>query len=319
MFDTLNIWIPREAIGDTPDHAYSEYQRLINEMDTIKKNIKGNDVYRFNLDNFAVLIFDEGISIKGSLAKYHFGNNFETLNINSAYRAVKRLEFDLKVPVLKAEVRRIDFSTNFILPEIPNYYYGYLLDAPRTKRELKNTSLYFTNKSKQLLFYDKIEWAKKENPDIPISWVGKNILRYEYRFFRDSIKKLSSKKVLLGDLIKPDIYIQILDKWQTEYFKIQKKKEFIIDYYSINKPKDFFDMLLAESLKQKDYHEHIDLLEQMKVRKVFKNRSDYTRVKKRLTKHYVQGYATTTKNPLEPLNQAVLNHYSNELKSIESE
>jgi hypothetical protein len=316
MFDTLNLWIPREAIADTPDLAYSEYHRLVEQLN-LREVIHNESIrHKGKFDNFYICIFDSGISLKGSLAKYYLGNNFDTLDIHSSKKALSQLATDLDIPILEAEVRRIDFSTNFILPMMPSHYFGYLLESSRTNRVVNTTSLNFMNKSKQIFFYDKVQWAKNKAIETPSKWIGKNVLRYEYRFMKNFKKKLGLKTVLAKDLIKPKTYETLLETWHTEYFKIKKKKEFIIDYYTITTPKDFFDMVLAETFKQRDYHEYIELIEQMKARNLLKNRYEYCRLKKKLTEHYMQGMSIKTSDPMKPLNEAVNLHYVKEAESL---
>ena len=68
------------------------------------------------------------ISISGSLAKYHYGNNLNTLTREATGNTIAELSDLISVDLNNARVQRIDFSTNFITEYITQVLFQ-LLEA----------------------------------------------------------------------------------------------------------------------------------------------------------------------------------------------
>lgn len=139
------------------------------------------------LDGLDIKETSRGIKIKGSLAKYYFGNNLETLTRDQTKEAFDKMCDSLHLDINDAALSRIDIATNFIVSEPPQNYYSFFGDAARLNKSQQGSTLYFSNKSRAIVFYDKCKEAKAHKMDIPDEFKNKNVLRYEYRLKR--IKK----------------------------------------------------------------------------------------------------------------------------------
>jgi len=172
---------------------------------------------RGKLDGLEVKETSRGIKIKGSLSKYYFGNNFETLTIEQTKDVVEKICDNLHLDVREAVINRIDFATNFIVSEPPLNYYSFFGDAARLNKSQQGTTLYFSNKSRSIVFYDKCKEAKARRMHIPDEFNGKNVLRYEYR-----LKRLKINQITLEDLYRKETFNWFVDEWQRRYFSIRR-------------------------------------------------------------------------------------------------
>lgn len=99
------------------------------------------------------------VTIKGSLAKYYLGNNFQTLSQKTTSEAIEKLSDDLNLDINLCKVSRIDLSTNFITDFKPTLYYDYLDSLMRFQRLVQPDSLCykqssFTSHEQKVLFTD---------------------------------------------------------------------------------------------------------------------------------------------------------------------
>ena len=83
------------------------FRHCTNISCTDKKN---SSYMQGDLKNMRVTFNEGSISIKGSLPKYYFGNNCETLSKSNTKEALENISSDLSIDINKAKVTRIDFS-----------------------------------------------------------------------------------------------------------------------------------------------------------------------------------------------------------------
>ncbi len=169
------------------------------------------------LRNLEIKMNGRGILLEGSLAKFYFGNNFNTLTLNESIEAIGQINELLHIDVLGANVYRVDVGTNIITNESPRNYYPCLIEVARLDRRPKGYSLYFDNNSKTLLYYDKTREAKSKRMFIPLEYRNKNVLRIEHRQL-----KFNRYKRTIGDLLKREIFNDLIDEWYKGYHSIKK-------------------------------------------------------------------------------------------------
>jgi len=172
-------------------------------------------------NNYLITIKNNHLLIKNSLATYYLGNNFDTLTFSQTKEAIEKLSDDLHLDMGDAIIRRVDFASNFVMNEPPQNYYSSLSEANNLNRHQMNTTLYFTNDSRSLVFYDKsVQYREKLLP-IPEDYKDKNVFRYERR-----LKKISKLKWQLKDLYKRNIYNNLLKEWKDDYESIRKSPSY---------------------------------------------------------------------------------------------
>ncbi len=179
--------------------------------------ITGELFEKGKLDGLDIIEFSRGIKIKGSLSKYYFGNNFETLTREQTKDAVQRISDSLHLDVREANLSGIDFATNFIVTEPPQNYYSFFGDASRLNKSIQGSTLYISNKSRAIVFYDKCKEAKAHKMHIPDEFKNKNVLRYEYR-----LKRIKKKQITLEDLYSKEIFYWLIDEWLHSYQDIRR-------------------------------------------------------------------------------------------------
>lgn len=247
-----------------------------------------------------------GVAIEGSLNKWlHEGSNLYELTLNDAGQAIEEISESLHTDLSTASVTGLEFGTNIVLSNTVSRYYRLLGEMPRRVRDpLSRTSLYYNRKGSrnldQFVFYDKIAQAKKEKISIPKSLAGVNLMRVELRYNGSLSKQLVRQYVTGATLLEQSFYAELKSRLIEKYYSIQKTETINIeDMTNIKKPTDaakiFFSILFAKSGDGQQAIE--DYLNQLKDKKVFKDRNDYLRTKKQITR-IIQSATISEGDPL---------------------
>lgn len=233
-----------------------------------------------------------GLSIEGSLNKWlHEGSNLYDMSLADAGQAIGEISEALHTNLLDASVTGMEFGTNIILTNTVSRYFRLLGEMPRRVRNpLSRTSLYYDRRGKrnldQVIFYDKIAQAKKEKISVPERLTDKNLMRVELRYNGNLANQLG--RAVTGDtLLEQLFYKELKSRLIEKYNSIQKLETINVkDMSKIKKPTDaakiFFSILFAKSGDGQQAVE--DYLNQLKDKKVFKDRNDYLRTKKQITR-----------------------------------
>jgi len=282
MFDTVNFWLDRvELSGGSP----FDTQRYLSEL-TERQNENGYSCTGKEGD-YQINIAENGISLKGSLAKYHLGNNIDTLTRHTAKQAIEQLSDNLHLDISKAKVTRLDISTVIQTKRPPADYYNYLGQKPYFDRlQATKETLYYNNHQRKIIFYDKTKEAKGAGVAIPEIFINNNLLRYELRF----TKRLNNQfkaNVTASTLTDEVFYKNIIQSWHNEFKTIQKLKNnsFMIEENTTLKKAKEAIIANALQIAGQDYIENC--LNDLKAAKCLNNRSDYTKLKADLNKMLV--------------------------------
>ena len=282
MFDNVNFWINGCDISKGKTFEVLPYLSEITE----RQNEQGYSCTG-KVKNYSVCVLYNGISMKGSLAKNHFGDNIHTLTRKDAQWAIEELSDRLHIDINLAKVTRLDISTVLYTKQPPADYYPYLGQKPYFER-LQSTpdTLYYNNHQRQIVFYDKAKEAREKGVQIPEILQNANLLRYELRYTKRINKQLNND-VTAGKLYVRPFYDSLIENWYQELKSIHKlkKQSFMID--DITTLKAAKDALFAHLLKQSGQSTIDDFLNELKAQKKFSNRADYTRLKTDLNKMLV--------------------------------
>ncbi|SHI74396.1 phage/plasmid replication domain-containing protein [Algibacter luteus] len=221
MYDNVGLWMPSDRIN------WSGYKDTIpallsNITYTEKQN--GNWWINGSLENLKIAVGEAGISIIGSPNKYVHGYNFAALTRQEFQHGIEKISDTFSIDIKKANTSKIDIAHNFCMQEEVKHYYHYLGICKYYKRLAYENSLYYSNKQRTIVFYDKVKEGKKNGETIPLAWLNKNILRYEFRLKGRILKQLNRSNLYAEDLYKDEFYIQIIDRWILEYQNITKNK-----------------------------------------------------------------------------------------------
>jgi len=279
MYDTINMYYnildnPAPSIEKLFEHCNNKSEHY---------NVRDDSSYlQGNLKNMRVTLNDSSISVKGSLCKYFYGNNIDTLNLTNTREALNQISADLSIDIHKASVSRIDFSTNIVTDFTPTIYYPYLGQLSRFERYEQPNSIYYNQKAKRLLFYDKIEEAKNKGMTIPKQHIGDNLLRYELVLNSDVPRYLKYNGLYALDLGSEELFKKLLHIWYSYYQQIQKHSKTIkIMADNIKTPKDV-ETRIFNALVRRNPKEVQRFLLELKAKDVFEHKEYYSRLNSKI-------------------------------------
>lgn len=244
MYDNVHMRLATVG-GDTS----TVVGRLSNAKQTI--DIDTGECRTFGyLNNLRVQVYESGLYIVGSLAKYYNGGNIYTLNRKDTERAVEKLSSELGVDISSAKVTYVEFGDAFIMTYPVQEYLKRLSSMPRMARNQQESTLYFQTKGvedpKKFVFYDKETELRKKKEPLPDGFNGLNILRFEIRFKNRLPQQLGWPEVTASTLYNREFYRKMLNLYQQCYFSISKRKTLKPSALrDIKNPKDAFDCLVA--------------------------------------------------------------------------
>ena len=279
MYDTINMYY------NILDNPAPSVEKLFGHCNNRSEhyNVKNDSSYvQGDLRNMRVTLNEASISVKGSLCKYFYGNNIDTLNLTNTREALNQISADLSIDIHKASVSRIDFSTNIVTDFTPTIYYPYLGQLSRFERSEKPHSIYYNQEAKRLLFYDKIEEAKKKGMTIPKQHIGDNLLRYELVLNKGISRYLKYNGLYVQDLGSEELFKKLLHLWYSYYQQIQKHSKTIkIMADNIKTPKDV-ETRIFNALVRRNPEEVQRFLLELKAKDVFEHKEYYSRLNSKI-------------------------------------
>jgi hypothetical protein len=279
MYDTVNMWLDQERAGKVNFLAQiPNYLTNITEYHS-EENFSISGL----LNNYSVNVYENGISLKGSLAKYYLNDNVHTLTRGDSQQAIEKLTDTLHVPMINARIYRVDVAKHFQMKNPVYFYYDLLGDKRYFKRlQAAKESLYYKTKIKQLIFYDKLAESKAKRVNVPDVYMNSNLLRYEMRFTGRLSKQFNLTEVTASTLINERFYIGILNQWVNEYLSIEKIKKLTLNNNQMSTPDDFFNQLLLMKINELGQNEVLNLIEDLRAKKAFTKPEYYSRAKRKI-------------------------------------
>ena len=251
-------------------------------------SVKWGHRSRGRVGDYRVCVGDAGISLQGSLAKFHLPSNLYTLTRQGAEEALEQLSDILHLDIFStARITRVDISTVLPTSRPPADYYRFMGSKPYFKR-LQTTpdTLYYTTSKEILCLYDKKRQAGAKGAIVPPHLEGHNLMRYELRYLSRIGKQLNGGAPLYAsDIIKEDVYYRLIQNWGKEFKTIHKLQDMnTLSDTLPTTPKEakneLFQRLLAEGGV-----EAIDaFIADLKARRAFPDPKYYSRLKADLTK-----------------------------------
>lgn len=239
MLDTVNFSITQADIEGVVDFLNEIPQHL--NADTISThNYRGENVVTGNIDNLKVSVSRWQVRVgNGSLCKYLFGDNFQTMGRAEIKDAVGKISDSLHIPVESATITRLDIAENIVVRHAPQVYINHLGDLAHAKRLLNPSGLYFTGRAKTLCFYDKIREQKDRGEPIPEVFDSCNVLRYEQRYMGRLGEVFKTDSVKASTLYDERFYIGLLNRWRDDYRAIRKINDITPNFQYMKSKKDF--------------------------------------------------------------------------------
>ena len=189
-----------------------------------------------------------GVKIGGSLCKWYLGDNFQSLERKDTQKAIEKLSAIFNLPIDKATVSRIDVAQNYIVKKPTDIYLNHLGSlkhsgrAPVTNSMGTIETLYFYQSNGLLVFYDKIKEQKAKRRPIPEPYQDRHVLRYEQRHTKRLPKCFNVESVTASMLYNEKFYIDILNRYKSNYFAIKKINDITLDFEAMTGKKDLYTM-----------------------------------------------------------------------------
>lgn len=260
MFDTINFRLRQDDLKSRADFIEDLPGYLSNvaytETNTGEMWISGT------LGNLNITANWYAVNIgKGSLCKWYLQDNLKVLSRGDTKSAVEALSDTIHLPVSRAQVTRLDFGCGLIVKRPVLEYLDRLGRLSRYDRLTQPNSVYYYQNTKQLVFYDKIAEERAHKGNIPELYLGRNVLRYEYRVISRLQKNLCKAEPVRASLLyNRAFYNSLLSLWRDSYSSINKVCDYNIDFSMINTKKELYRLGLlsfidrmggqAETLKQ---------------------------------------------------------------------
>lgn len=272
MYDTINFWLTKEMSG-TKD-LFNHCEPLISNATT---KIRDSEIISLNgkLDNYRINIYENGISLQGSLSKYYKGSNRLTLSRLETSKAIEKISDTLHLDFFKSKVSRLDLANDFFMEFPPESYYQFLSEAQYFERWKRKHTLYYSNTLRTKLFYNKKIELKN---DFPFEWENENVLRYEMRYMKN-VSKSFQKEVSAKTLYDENFYTECIERYVAEFHQIPKVSIFDFDLLNVKSPKDFTKQMALSHLSQIGQLRAFELIKELRALQAFSRPEYYSRLR----------------------------------------
>lgn len=222
MYDKVTFQIDTDS-----KKAKKIASKLANVKSITEKN--GFTRYKGNFKNFFVVVNGIEVYLRGSLNKYHFGDNLRNGTREDTMEAILGLSKDLGLDLMKANVVGLELGVNIETENPVEEYLQNLKEMARRKRKDFGSTLYYLNADKNradvMVFYDKLKQMRDIGSPIPAEYKGKNILRCEMRFRGRLSQTIQGPKIKGEDLCKADFCSRVVNEMLVRYGSIAKKEQ----------------------------------------------------------------------------------------------
>ena len=276
MIDTLNI----SYLYNVPQ---SDLLSNLEKVTTISYP-NGNSSFSCNYKDYSISIGEKRIKLTGSIAKQHFGNNFQTIKRPQLIETITDISEHLQIDVSNFKLNRLDVATNYVTNHTPSIYFDYLGQDKYgnwIRQPEWNTTVYWEQTKRIKLCYDKIKWAKDKGHRIPAKFKELNIFRFENRLMSSFVisKVIGKLKPQVKHLYTEDIYKKIIDEWYKQWKNIEKIKKVKFNLTNNMTQSEIENLMIANFIDAMGEEQYSTFIQRLKDSKVFKHPSQYSRFK----------------------------------------
>jgi uncharacterized protein YoaH (UPF0181 family) len=217
-----------------------------------EKYASGFRTLKGKLNNLRVKRVHDGISIFGSLAKFYFGNNLETLTRQTTQYAIEKISDELSIDMSNSRIYRIDTAANLLMKEPVKNYSKWFGDCRYLSKSNWRGTLYYANSRRRIVVYSKLREMKDKKQTITEGFEDylNQVLRIELRYL-NRLKEQLGKPVYVCDLYNESFYTDILDRWKSAYFSINKIKQVKPDQMNYSTVRGFKESLALSQVMEK--------------------------------------------------------------------
>ncbi len=239
MYDTVFLKLTKAEAGEVD---FLEETACF--LDNIGEHLYGDcPVITGNINGLKVIANRYQIKVKdGSLCKFLFGDNFQTMKRSDTQKAIEKLSDTLHLPMDKATVTRMDIAQNLVMDHPASVYFNHLGELRYAARLQEPDGIYYKVYEGRLCFYDKCREQKSKHESIPEIYEGKNVLRYERRYEQKVAKKFKVQEVTGRMLYDESFYMSALKGWETDYQAIKKINDTTLNFQAMKTRQQFYRM-----------------------------------------------------------------------------
>lgn len=218
----------------TPDemkilyYKYNDINTFLFDLDSCFHGITSHIHFKYNYALYITIDFIKLLDTS-SITDEHYEisekiiNNF-LINLNLSLNDMTLIRIDYRKDIKTKDLIERDMILNCLKKSLDLYWF-------RSKNSHFDTTIYYNNKSVQVIAYDKEQ--ERIDKTLPITEIEQDILRFEVRLLN---KHLNSQKQKHG-----------IDKTLKNYFSIEKHNYYFRHYVlSVFLPGDFCTYDLAE-------------------------------------------------------------------------
>ncbi len=200
------------------------------------------------LGNLRVEVYPCEVRVRGSLCKWWFGDNFNTMGQRDVKRAIRRLSDTLHLPMEQADVLRIDIATNIATKHPVKAYLNHFGRMGGTFPIANKNGWEYRRTYTTTIIYDKGKEARCKRVPIPEPFVGRNLLRFEHRLIKNVASQLGERGLVAASLYEDRVFFKLIDLWQQAYRSIDKVNDVTPNFAKIKGVKELKDMCVAYTL-----------------------------------------------------------------------
>lgn len=282
MYDNVSFSLDRTDIAN-------QYDALVKYIDNVRVTELNNKevVHCGYVGNMKVSLLVGRVYIRGSLPKFLFGNNFQMLNGGTTREVISKLSDTLHLDMSKARVTGLEYGFNFIVEDEVSAYLSRLGNMPRKARCLYcDTTLYYhgrgKNRPQEYCFYDKAKEMESKAVDIPSSFKGHNILRYEMRLKGRLASTFKVPMVLASTLTEGEFRMKLYNEYLRRFEMIEKNTDIEEDKH-VRTPREAAGYFFAKNATEEMRNGIQSFIDSLKAKHIFKSGRDYTRTAKIIT------------------------------------
>lgn len=203
------------------------------------------------IDNLRVTASQHQVKVKdGSLCKFYFGDNYQTMNRHDVQLAIEELSDRLHLPMWNANITRLDIAQNIIMKYPVEVYFNHLGLLSRAQRLQQPSGLYYNFRGGQYCFYDKNREQKVHNEPIPPLYQNRNVLRVELRYLQRLPQRLNRLEVKGATLFDEMFINGLIHQWRDGYRAIQKINDVSINFEIMKGKKELNRIAIAYYVEQ---------------------------------------------------------------------
>lgn len=308
-WDTIHL---RLNADDVPDISLlEEIPPRLAEIERFTCTSKYGSSWHATHNNLKIKITDKSVTIKGSICKWHMGNNLHSITLADTQNALSQLSEIIGPSIERFYIDRVDLAANLIMENPAEAYFLHLgiIEKGNVLPRHEPSGIYYDLPSKphnksSLLFYSKDKEMRAHRKRIPVEWMGLHVLRYEYRKY--------PLLTTADSLYKKEFYNSLLEQWKGRYDEITMQNDVTLNFGEIHGKKDFSKFgILAACQRVGGVNKALEQVEQARVMGKLTSKQAYDQRKAIIQANEADVQLTVTSPLIEELNNKIDIAYRN--------